>query len=118
MSDVAYLECIAAQEAVYWEAFRQRMGLTDKNVGDLLRIAAPHLLKQKDVEMEGIRQSDITHCRLLAEANQNIVLLQHVHLMELHKMFDDVADICGYEGKDWDACVARVRDLAEGQAGG
>jgi hypothetical protein len=42
-NDVAYLPSPEAQEAAYWEARRQHMGLTDKQVGDLLRAAAPHM---------------------------------------------------------------------------
>jgi hypothetical protein len=38
--EVAYIENLSAQEAVYWESRRQGMGLTDKQVGDLLRVAA------------------------------------------------------------------------------
>jgi len=38
--EVAYGENLSAQEAVYWEARRQGMNLTDKQVGDLLRVAA------------------------------------------------------------------------------
>lgn len=41
--EVAYIECLPAQEAAYWEARRRGMGLTDKQIGDLLRAAAPHL---------------------------------------------------------------------------
>lgn len=41
--DVAYIECLPAQEAAYWEARRQGMRLNDKQIGDLLRVAAPHL---------------------------------------------------------------------------
>lgn len=41
--EVAYVENLHAQEAAYWESRRQRMGLTDKQIGDLLRAAAPHL---------------------------------------------------------------------------
>ena len=43
----AYIECLAAQEAAYWEARRQGMNLTDRQVGDLLRAAAPHIRAQK-----------------------------------------------------------------------
>lgn len=55
MADVAYIECLAAQEAVYWEARRQGMNLTDRQVGDLLRAAAPYLVKH-DLE-ETLRQA-------------------------------------------------------------
>lgn len=45
--EVAYIDptgsVAAAQEAVYWEARRQNMNLNDKQVGDLLRVAAPHM---------------------------------------------------------------------------
>ena len=41
--DVAYLPSLQAQEAAYWEARRQGMGLDDKHIGDLLRAAAPHI---------------------------------------------------------------------------
>jgi hypothetical protein len=37
---VAYVENLSAQEAAYWEARRQGMNLTDKQIGDLLRAAA------------------------------------------------------------------------------
>jgi hypothetical protein len=45
--EVAYIDCLQAQEAAYWEARRQGMGLTDKNIGDLLRVAAPHIIEQE-----------------------------------------------------------------------
>ena len=52
---VAYIECLAAQEAAYWEARRQGMNLTDRQIGDLLRAAAPHLLgAADDREEEGM----------------------------------------------------------------
>lgn len=41
--DVAYLPCLLAHEAAYWEARRQGMHLTDRQVGDLLRVVAPFL---------------------------------------------------------------------------
>lgn len=42
-SDVAYIECLPAQEAAYWESRRRGWGLSDKQIGDLLRVVAPHL---------------------------------------------------------------------------
>lgn len=49
---VAYIECLAAQEAAYWEARRQGMGLTDRQIGDLLRVAAPHLLGEAEARKD------------------------------------------------------------------
>jgi flagellar biosynthesis regulator FlaF len=46
------------------------------------------------------------------EANRNVVMLQHARRMDVHKMFDSVADAIGYSGKDWDACVSEVAALA------
>jgi hypothetical protein len=48
----AYVECLAAQEAAYWEARRQGMNLTDRQIGDLLRVAAPHLASDATVVRE------------------------------------------------------------------
>jgi hypothetical protein len=45
--EVAYIECLEAQEALYWEGRRRGWGLDDKMIGDLLRIAAPILAKQR-----------------------------------------------------------------------
>jgi hypothetical protein len=41
---VAYTECLAAHEAAYWEGRRQGMNLSDKQIGDLLRAAGPHII--------------------------------------------------------------------------
>jgi hypothetical protein len=41
--EVAYVECLQAQEAAYWDGRRRGSGLTDKQIGDVLRAAAPHL---------------------------------------------------------------------------
>lgn len=43
--DVAYLECLEAQEALYWAARRRGWNLDDKAVGDILRLVAPILRK-------------------------------------------------------------------------
>ena len=53
--EVAYIECLAAQEAAYWESRRQGMNLNDKQIGDLLRAAAPYLLEKarNDARQEG-----------------------------------------------------------------
>jgi len=40
---VAYLGCLEAQEALYWEARRRGWPLDDKAVGDILRLVAPLL---------------------------------------------------------------------------
>jgi hypothetical protein len=45
--EVAYIECLQAQEAAYWEARRLGLGLHDKHIGDLLRAAAPHIIQQE-----------------------------------------------------------------------
>ncbi len=45
-----YIECIPVQEAAYWEARRQRMGLDDFKVGSLLRAAAVHIRAQCRIE--------------------------------------------------------------------
>lgn len=43
VGEVAYLPNMVAQEAMYWEARRQGMGLSDKQIGDLLRAAHDHV---------------------------------------------------------------------------
>lgn len=41
--EVAYVECLQAQEALYWWARQRGLRLDDKTIGDMLRIAAPYL---------------------------------------------------------------------------
>lgn len=60
-SDVAYLDCIEAQEALYWEARRRGWPLNDKEVGDILRLVAPILA-------EGLTK-EIPSAKLVAESS-------------------------------------------------
>lgn len=48
---IAYVECLEAQEALYWEARRRGWGLDDKAVGDILRLVAP-ILRMQQAEPE------------------------------------------------------------------
>jgi hypothetical protein len=45
--DVAYLECLAAHEAAYWYARQRGWHLSDKQIGDLLRVVVPHLERSR-----------------------------------------------------------------------
>jgi hypothetical protein len=60
-SDVAYLDCMEAQEALYWEARRRGWPLNDKEVGDILRLVAPILA-------EGLTK-EIPSAKLVAESS-------------------------------------------------
>lgn len=52
--DVAYIECLQAQEALYWWARQRGLRLDDKTIGDMLRIVAP-ILRDADIERERFR---------------------------------------------------------------
>src|SRR4051794_40612098 len=60
-SDVAYLDCMQAQEELYWEARRRGWPLNDKEVGDILRLVAPILA-------EGLTK-EIPSAKLVAESS-------------------------------------------------
>lgn len=42
----AYIQCIPAQEAAYWTARREGIGINDFDIAKLLRAAAPYIRRQ------------------------------------------------------------------------